>query len=89
MQRDEIESRIRQIISSVTGTPADRIDDSASFRKELNVDSLSLIEIAVDIDHAFRLGLPEDGLYELDTVAATADVVERELAARQASRSPV
>ena len=54
----EIRDRIKQIIANVAGLDPERIGDEARLRDELKLDSLSLLEIGVDVDLAFKLELP-------------------------------
>lgn len=76
MEASEIRSSIKQIITNVTGIPAAEIGDNASFQDELDLDSLSLLEIAVDVDYEFKLGLPEERLQSLKTVQEAVDLVQ-------------
>lgn len=81
MDRQEIRDTVRRLIVGITRIPAERITDDASFREDLRIDSLSMIEIGVSVDYEFRLNLPEERFQALDTLAATVDLVEQELAA--------
>ncbi|MEA2693754.1 MAG: hypothetical protein QOJ16_3141 [Acidobacteriota bacterium] len=73
MQAADIRSRIKQIIGQVAGLDPAKIGDHATLREELNLDSLSLLEIGVDVDYAFKLGLPDERYRE---VASLDDMVE-------------
>ena len=84
MDRAEIQQRIKQIISNVTNIPPGDIADTASFTKDLDLDSLSLLEIGVDVDYEFQLGLPEERMRGLDSVTDTLALVEERLRERQA-----
>jgi acyl carrier protein len=84
MDRAEIQQRIKQIISNVTNIPPGDIADTASFTKDLDLDSLSLLEIGVDVDYEFQLGLPEERMRGLDSVTDTLTLVEERLRERQA-----
>ncbi len=75
----EIKSKIKQIISNVTSIDSAEIGDDASFTKELGLDSLSLLEIGVDVDYEFQLGLPEERMRGLDSVEQTFALVEERL----------
>lgn len=79
MKNPEISQKIKQIISNITSIPVDEIGDTASFRDELDLDSLSLLEIGVDVDYEFKLGVPEERLHGLDTVEQTAELVMERL----------
>jgi acyl carrier protein len=79
MEAVEIRSRIKQIIANVAGLNADRIPDEALLRDELNLDSLSLLEIGVDVDMAFKLELPDERYKEIDSVPAMVGLVQQRL----------
>lgn len=84
MDRAEVKQRIKQIISNVTNIAPGEIDDAASFTKDLDLDSLSLLEIGVDVDYEFQLGLPEERMRGLDSVNDTLALVEERLREREA-----
>lgn len=68
MEEAGVRQKIKEIISNVTNIPAEEIGDGASLRDELDLDSLSLLEIGVDVDYEFRLGLPEESLQRIGSV---------------------
>lgn len=76
----EVRSKVKQIISNVTNIAPDQIADHASFIDDLNLDSLSLLEIGVDVDFEFKLGVPEERLQQLRTVQDSVDLVLQVLA---------
>ena len=81
--RDEIGLRIKEIIGRVAGLDPTRIGDQATLREDLNLDSLSLLEISVDVDLAFKLELADERYKEIDSLPAMVALVEdrlRELA---------
>jgi len=81
MNATEVAAKVKEIINNVTSIPVEEIDDSASLRDDLDLDSLSLMEIGVDIDYAFQLGLPDETLQKIGTVQdAVALVLERRTA---------
>jgi acyl carrier protein len=75
MQPAEILSRIKQIIANVAGLDAGRIPDHAMLREELNLDSLSLLEIGVDVDFTFKLNLPDERYKEVQSLDDMVDLV--------------
>ena len=82
MQSQEIRDTVRRLITDITRIPAERIGDETSFRSDLKIDSLSLIEIGVAVDYEFRLDSPEDAFQAVDSLAQTVELVEFQLAAR-------
>ena len=75
MHAEEIRSKIKEIIANVTNIDPHEISDNASFVEDLELDSLSLLEIGVDVDYEFKLGVPEERLQELRTLQDTVDLV--------------
>lgn len=83
---DRIRETIKEIISNVTSIPAEEIADDARFRDDLDIDSLSLLEIAVDVDYSFRLGLPEEELQTIGSLDEAVALAQRILAERGEDR---
>jgi len=75
----EIRAQIKDIISRVTGMDPARIGDDATLRDGLSIDSLSLLEIGVDVDLAFKLGLPDERYKGIDSVPDMVALVEQRL----------
>jgi len=84
MQASEIRSQIKQIIASVAGLDPAKIPDRATLREELNLDSLSLLEIGVEVDFAFRLNLPDQNYKEIQSLDDMVDLVLCRLAGPEA-----
>lgn len=80
MDAVEIKGKIKEIIANVTSIDPADIGDTASFTRDLNLDSLSLLEIGVDVDYEFQLGLPEESMRGLDSVEQTLALVQERLA---------
>jgi acyl carrier protein len=77
MEAFDIREKIKQIIGSIAGIDPQRIGDAATLRGELGLDSLSLLEIGVDVDLAFQLNLPDESYKEIDSVPAMVELVAR------------
>ena len=76
---EEIRAKVKQIISNVTNIPVEEIGDQASYVDDLNLDSLSLLEIGVDVDYEFKLGLPEEEMQDVRTVQDAVNLVVQRL----------
>jgi acyl carrier protein len=76
---EEIRTRIKQIIANVAGLNPSRIRDDATLRDDLKLDSLSLLEIGVDVDLAFKLELPDERYKEIDSLPAMVALVQQRL----------
>jgi acyl carrier protein len=82
-----IRTRIKEIIAHVAGLDAARIGDEAALRDDLNLDSLSLLEIGVEVDYAYQLGLPDERYREVQSIPDMVALVERRLEERLAETS--
>lgn len=78
-ETEGIRSRIKQIIANVAGLDAGRIADESTFVDDLKLDSLSMLEIGVDVDMAFQLQLPDEAFKEIGSLPAMVALVERRL----------
>ena len=84
---EEIRTRVKQIIANVAGLNATRIGDGDHLRDDLKLDSLSLLEIGVDVDLAFKLELPDERYREVDSIPAMVDLVRQRLSEMRAVRT--
>jgi acyl carrier protein len=75
----EILDKIKQIIGNIAGLDPKRIGDSDSLRDDLKLDSLSLLEIGVDVDLAFKLNLPDERYKEIQTLPQMVSLVQERL----------
>jgi acyl carrier protein len=57
-----------KIINEITGIPAAEVTPEKSFVDDLDIDSLSMVEIAVQAEDKFGVKIPDDELANLKTV---------------------
>jgi acyl carrier protein len=79
-----IGERIRETIHRITGISPSEIRDTSSYRDDLGLDSLSSLEVVVDLEYAFKIKVPEERIQKIGTVQDTINVVQEYLAAAQA-----
>lgn len=85
MDAEAIRARIKEIIADVAGLDATTIGDKAHFVDELELDSLSLLEIGVEVDYEFKLGVSDERLKELGSVQDSVDLVLQVLQEKDAA----
>ena len=68
MTQEEILTGLGEIIDEVAGVPADQVTPDKSFVDDLDIDSLSMVEIAVQAEDKFGVKTPDDELANLKTV---------------------
>lgn len=65
---EEILQGLGEIVEEVAGVPADEVTSDKSFVDDLDIDSLSMVEIAVQAEDRFGVKIPDDELANLKTV---------------------
>jgi acyl carrier protein len=68
MNEQEILAGLGEIIEEIAGVPADEVTPGKSFVDDLDIDSLSMVEIAVAAQDKFGVEIPDDQLKDLTTV---------------------
>jgi acyl carrier protein len=77
MTDQEILTSLGEIIDEVAGVPADQVTPEKSFVDDLDIDSLSMVEIAVAAQDKFGVEIPDDRLKDLKTVQDVVEYVKR------------
>jgi acyl carrier protein len=87
VSNEEILPVLAEIIEEIVGIDAAEVKPEKSFVDDLDIDSLSMVEIAVQAEDKFGMKIPDEQLTELKTVG---DVVAYVGAARheQPGRGP-
>jgi acyl carrier protein len=79
MSTDEIRATVKRSIATITNMSLEDISDSASYKDDLQLDSLTILEIAVDTEYRFQLKIPDELLSEIRTVDDTVRIVQQHL----------
>ena len=77
MTDQEILTGLAEIIDEVAGVPADQVTPDKTFVDDLDIDSLSMVEIAVAAQDKFGVEIPDEQLKDLKTVQDVIDYVRR------------
>ena len=64
----EILEGLGEIVEEIAGVPAAEVTPAKSFVDDLDIDSLSMVEIAVAAQDKFGVEIPDDQLKDLKTV---------------------
>ena len=81
---ETIRDTIRESVNRITGIPLNEIQDSSKYREDLGLDSLSALEVMVDIEYAFKIKVSEEHLQAIESVQDTIQLVQDYLGAVQA-----
>ena len=75
--REEIVSGLAEVLEEVAGTPADKVKPEAAFDKDLDVDSLTMVEVVVACEERFGVRIPDEALESLRTVGDAVDYIAK------------
>jgi acyl carrier protein len=77
MSDQDILTALGEIVQEATGIPADKVVPAASFTNDLDIDSLSMVEIATMAEDRFNVSIPDAELSKLKTVADVVDFLAK------------
>ena len=77
MNEQEILAGLGEIVEEIAGVPANEVTPSKSFVDDLDIDSLSMVEIAVAAQDKFGVEIPDDQLKDLTTVQDVMNYVSK------------
>ena len=78
MTDQEILAGLGEIVEEIAGVPADEVTPDKSFVEDLDIDSLSMVEIAVAAQDKFGVEIPDDQLKDLVTVQDVINFVAKD-----------
>ncbi|MFI7545013.1 acyl carrier protein [Actinoplanes sp. NPDC049599] len=73
----EISIELPKIVHDVAGVPIEDIQPAKSFTEDLDIDSLSMVEIMVAAEERFGVTIPDEDARELTTVGEVVAYIER------------
>jgi acyl carrier protein len=74
---EEILGGLAEIVNEVAGVETSEVTREKSFVDDLDIDSLSMVEIAVQVEDRFGVKVPDDELANLRTVGDAVDYVAK------------
>ena len=75
MTREEITAGLAEILEEVAGVSPEDVSDEKSFTEDLDVDSLSMVEVVVAAEEKFGVKIPDDEVQNLKTVGNAVDYI--------------
>ena len=76
MSQQEILTELAQIVNEIAGVPVGDITPDKTFLDDLDVDSLSMVEIATAAEDKFGIRIPDDDLKNLKSVGDAVSYIE-------------
>ncbi|ABP55813.1 acyl carrier protein [Salinispora tropica] len=76
MTRDEITTGLAEILEEVAGVTPGDVAEGKSFTDDLDVDSLSMVEVVVAAEEKFGVKIPDNEVQNLKTVGDAVSYIE-------------
>ena len=73
---EEIRSSLAEIVNEIAGIPVEDVQLDKSFTDDLDVDSLSMVEVVVAAEEKFSVKIPDDEVKNLKTVGDAVAYIE-------------
>lgn len=85
MDIEGVRAQVKDIVGAVADLDPTTMADDAGLVDDLALDSLSLLEVSVDVDYHFKLGLAEGEMKGLRTIQDIVDLVVNRLGGEAAA----
>ncbi|HYE15356.1 MAG TPA: acyl carrier protein [Pyrinomonadaceae bacterium] len=77
MTTDNIRDEVKRAVSATAGIKAEDVPDHAAYREDLQLDSLTILEISVSLEHRFLIKIPDEELSSIRTIDDTVQAIRR------------
>ncbi|HMQ11721.1 MAG TPA: acyl carrier protein [Oligoflexia bacterium] len=81
MTREDIQSKVNEIIVEQLNVDADDIANEKSFIDDLGADSLDVVELVMAMEEAFEMEIPDEEAENILKVGDVVDYIEKNQAA--------
>jgi acyl carrier protein len=74
---EDIVAGLAAIVHEIAGTDPARVTPAASFSSDLDLDSLTMVEVVVAAEERFGVRIPDADIDQLRTVGDAVDYIQR------------
>lgn len=75
MTREESFAKVAKIVEKHFDVPAEKINDQLNIKKDLNADSISVMEFVLDLEDEFGTEVSDEDAEKIETVGAAVDYI--------------
>ncbi len=79
MSTEDIRQGLAEIVNEIAGVPVDDVQLDKSFVDDLDVDSLSMVEVVMLVEERWSVKISDDDLKKLKTVGDAVSYIESNL----------
>jgi acyl carrier protein len=77
MSQQEILAGLAEIVNEIAGIPVGEVELDKSFIDDLDLDSLTMVEVATSAEDKFGVRIPDENLKDLKSVRDAVDFIEK------------
>jgi acyl carrier protein len=81
MDRNAVFTTLKEAAAEVLGVDESKVTESASFKDDLDADSLDLVELVMALEERLDISVPEEDLEGVETVGQALDLIAGKVAA--------
>lgn len=82
MAAEDLEGTLRSILVEEFRVDPEKVVAGASFKEDMELDSLDLVQLAMTLEDRFDVEIPEEDLEGVATIDQALDLLERKVGAR-------
>ena len=82
MNKEDVFATLQEVAVEVLGVSADQVTEGASFKDDLDADSLDLVELVMALEERLDITVPEEDLEDIGTVGDALKLLLDKLAAK-------
>ena len=77
LTQEDILAELAEIVEEVAGVDKDEVQLDKSFTGDLDVDSLTMVEVVVAAEEKFNVKIPDDAVKDLSTVGDAVGYIQK------------
>ena len=82
MTKEDVFETLQDVAVEILGVDADKVVEGASFKDDLDADSLDLVELVMALEERLDIAVPEEDLEDIGTVGDALTLLLGKLAAK-------